>query len=137
LSLLEVMLALTILAVALTALGELIAIGTRSAATARDTTRAQFLCQSKIAELTTTYLPITPQQQVDFETDPDWVYSIDVQQLDTGGLLAVTVTVQQRVDSARRPVTCSLTQWIPDPQVEWPETFEELYEIESESGSGE
>lgn len=126
LSLLEVILALTILALALGALGELIGLGTRSAVSARDLTRAQLLCESKLAELTTSTVAITSQQQVPVETDPDWQYSIDVQSLDAGGLLAVTVTVEKIVPAGRRPATYSLTRWMPDPSIEWPATFDEL-----------
>jgi type II secretion system protein I len=133
LSLLEVILALTILALALAALGELVALGTRSGALARDVTRAQLLCESKMAELTTTAYPISSEQLVEFEYDPEWVYSVDVQPIDTGTLLSVTVTVEQLVNSGRRPATYSLTRWIPDPEIEWPETFEELYGIDQEA----
>lgn len=126
LSLLEVILALTILALALGALGELIGLGTRSAVSARDLTRAQLLCESKFAELTTSTYAITSEQQVPIETDPDWQYSIDVQPLDAGGLLAVTVTVEKIVQVGRRPVSYSLTRWMPDPSIEWPATFDEL-----------
>lgn len=132
LSLLEVILAMTILAIALAALGELVALGTRSAASARDLTRAQLLCESKMAELTTTVYPITSAQLVEFETDPEWAYSLDVQPGVTGGLLSVTVTVEQLVGPGRRPTSYSLTRWMPDPEIEWPETFEELYGIEEE-----
>ena len=132
LSLLEVILAMTILAIALAALGELVALGTRSAASARDLTRAQLLCESKMAELTTSVYPITSAQLVEFETDPEWAYSLDVQPGVTGGLLSVTVTVEQLVTPGRRPASYSLTRWMPDPEIEWPETFEELYGIEEE-----
>jgi type II secretion system protein I len=133
LSLLEVILALTILALALAALGELVALGTRSGASARDVTRAQLLCESKMAELTTTSYPISSEQLVEFEYDPEWAYSVDVQPIDTGTLLSVTVTVEQIANSGRRPTSYSLTRWIPDPEIEWPETFEELYGIEQEA----
>ena len=133
LSLLEVILALTILALALAAVGELVALGTRSAASARDVTRAQLLCESKMAELTATAYPITSEQSVLFETDPEWAYSIDAQPGNTGGLLSVTVTVEHVLISSRQPASYSLTRWIPDPSIKWPETFEELYGIDEES----
>ena len=128
LSLLEVILALTILALALTVLGDLVSLGTRSAASARDLTRAQLLCESKLAELTSGVVAIAPLQQVELEMDPDWLYTVDVQPVASSGLVALTITVEQHVESRRHAAMYSLTRWIPDPDIEWPETFEELYE---------
>jgi prepilin-type N-terminal cleavage/methylation domain-containing protein len=124
LSLLEVILSLAILAIGLAILGELVGIGTRTAASARDLTRAQLHCESKMAELTTGVVTVTNQNQVELETDPEWLYSVDVQPLGTTGLVSVMVTVEQQVETGRQPATFSLTRWIPDPDVQWPTTFE-------------
>ena len=126
LSLLEVILSLTILAVSLVALSQLVAVGTRSAANARDLTRAQLLCESKLAELSMSSVALTSQQQVQFETDPDWYYSVVVEPVGIDGLLAITVTVEQQVPTGRQPASYSLTRWMSDPAVQWPETFDEL-----------
>src|SRR5687767_7391349 len=50
-SLLEVILALTILVGAIVVLGELVRLGTMTAAGARDLTQAQLLCESKMSEI--------------------------------------------------------------------------------------
>ncbi|MCH7726838.1 MAG: type II secretion system protein, partial [Planctomycetes bacterium] len=52
LTLLEIILSIAILSVSLAAIGELLRIGSRSAKDARDLSRAQIHCQSKLAELT-------------------------------------------------------------------------------------
>jgi general secretion pathway protein I len=131
-TLLEVMLALAILAGALAVLGEFARMGLHSAKTARDLTRAELLCESIMSEITA---GITPPDTVDRapvidpvtgspleETQTDdaapWVYSIDAQSIDADGLLAVTVTVTQDLPPAQRPASFSLVRWMPDPMLD-------------------
>jgi general secretion pathway protein I len=122
-SLLEVLLALAILTMAIAVLGELARQGLRNAAAARDLTQAQLLCETKLAEITSGIQPLSPVQNVPFEkVDPSedlpWVYSIEEQTVDQDGLLAVRVTVTQSLPANQRPLSFSLTQWIPDPSLE-------------------
>jgi type II secretion system protein I len=123
LSLLEVILALAILAGALAVLGELVSMGTRSAATARDLTRAQILCESKLAELTLGTEPVVAQQQTEFQMDPEWVYSVAVESLGQTGLVSIRVAVQRESEGERDAAAYSLVRWLPDPNVQWPTEF--------------
>ena len=122
-SLLEVVLALAILAGAVTVLGEVARSGMESARIARDLTAAQLLCESTLAEITAGATLPEPVYGVPYETvtDPaeaDWLYSIEVEPVDVDGLVAVRVTVVQDLPVEKRPVEFSLVRWIVDPGVE-------------------
>ena len=118
LSLLEVMLALALLGGALATLGQLIRIGSISGAAARDSATAQMLCESKMAEISSGIILPDVIYQQPLDDEGEWLYSIDSQQIDQQGLLAVLVTVEQDRQFNTRPVTYSLTRWIVDPEVE-------------------
>lgn len=119
LSLLEVLLALAILGGALAAIGELMRVGTRSAEESRDETTAQLLAETIMSEVSAGLIPLQSlaTAQVD---DPmyqlDWTYSLNVEQVDQQGLVAVWVTVQQNTEQYARPVTYSVSRWMIDPE---------------------
>jgi prepilin-type N-terminal cleavage/methylation domain-containing protein len=118
LSLLEVMLALAILGGAVAAMGQLVRIGARSAAVARDSTTAQLWAESKMAEVSSGItLPENVFQQPIDDTG-EWLCSVESQTVDQQGLLAIYVTVEQDPQMIARPVMFTLTRWIIDPQVE-------------------
>jgi general secretion pathway protein I len=140
-SLLEVILALAILTGAIAILGELARIGLRHAAAARDLTRAQLLCESKLAEITSGIVYPTAVQSAPFDdeymlTDNiRWLYTIEQQTVDQDGLIAVRVTVTQDLPPERRPLSFSLTQWIPDPNLEYSEETETASTTEASKSS--
>lgn len=114
-SLLELILALAILVGAVAVLGELVRIGTRNAAMARDLTRAQLLCESTLAEVAASV--IVPQSgQVPLE-DAEWLMSLELSPLDVQGLLAARVTVTQDATVHSYPVQFTLVRWITDPAI--------------------
>ena len=133
LSLLEVILALTILSIAMALLGELVSIGARSGASARELTRAQLYCESKMAEYSAGLSVPVSTSATEYETDAEWEYSVDVQTMGSGGLIAVTVTMQESSENDPQPVSYSMTRWMPDPNVEWPTEFFE--DPEEEAGA--
>ncbi len=94
-SLLEVILALAILLGALAVLGEVARATLRNAQIARDQSRAQLLCESKLAEILAGISPAEAVQDALFEDedDADWRYSVDLQPADFEGLVAVRVRV--------------------------------------------
>lgn len=131
LSLLEVMLALAILGGAIAVVGELMRFGMRNAEAARDLSTAQVLCEAKINEIAAGLLPPqsiadTPIEEIaNLDAAGLWLYSVDVQQVDQQGLIAVTVTVFQDPNLKMRPVDFSLARWMIDPaQVELQSTDE-------------
>ena len=50
------------------------------------------------------------------EENPDWMYSVDVQQSGQLGLLMVMVTVEQTPNSASNPISMSVVRLMPDPE---------------------
>jgi len=125
-SLLEVILALTILGVSLAVLGEMTRWGLRNAEYARDMTQAQLLCESKMSEIVAgmvlpepvTGAPFAAEDLIDPDDPVGWVYSIELAETDQPGLVAVAVTVSQNLPPERKPARCSLVRWVPDPGIE-------------------
>ena len=116
LTLLEVILALAILAGAMAAIGEVMRSGMRNAAAARDLSKAQLLCESKLSEIAAGVLPPESVNDEPIETDSDWVYSVTAAPLEQEGLLAVSVTVTQAIES-QHPMSFGLIRWMRDPSL--------------------
>ncbi len=119
-SLLEVILALAILFVSVAIIGELMRFGLNSARAARDKTKAILLCESLLNEIVAGITPAesftdVPISDIAGEEDANWTCSIEVQSLDSSGLVSVTVFVRQTTSDDRPPVEVSLTRWIADP----------------------
>jgi len=119
-SLLEVILALAVLAGAIAVLGEAVRLGMSNAQTARDLTQAQLLAESKLAEIAAGLTPSDPVQGATFDCvvgdgEIGWLYSISRENTEQEGLLLVCVTVTQDLPAEKRPVRFSLFRWIPDP----------------------
>ncbi len=141
-TLLEIILALGILAGSLAIIANLSRLSTNSAVSARDTTQAQFLCESVMAQLMCGVIefesaydePVrdfvdtgatNPNDSYDYK----WVYSVEINSLDDYGLLEVIVTVTQYLpNSPRTPVSCRLVRWMLDKS-----TAKEMLESESAS----
>jgi hypothetical protein len=117
-SLLEVILALALLVGAIAVSGELIRLGTLSAAAARDLTQAQLICESKMAEITSGIVLAEAISTAQYELDPEWIYSVELAASDIPGLVLLRVTVAQNLLPEQRPAEFSLTRLIQDPGVE-------------------
>ncbi len=128
LSLLEVLLALAILAGSMATIGEMVRHGSDSARRARDESKAQLLCESKLAEITSGAMSLVPVGLSEFQWElgasgdensgrSEWLYSVDVAPLEQPGLLRMIVTVVQSPDAVRDPVEFTLVRWIVDPDV--------------------
>lgn len=122
LSLLEIVLALAVAAIAISLLGQLINVGNQAAMVARDQSKAQILAESLMAEYTSgvagTPDALSGTSGV-FESDESWSYVVDVA-LNSGGTInVINVTVTQV--AADNPLSFSLTQWLaipPEPEEE-------------------
>jgi general secretion pathway protein I len=122
-SLLEVILALGILLGAIAVLGELARIGVRNAEIARDRSRAELLCEGIMAEIVSGAAPAEPVVGAPIELanepgSPPWLYSVETQEIDPSGLMAVRVTVSQDLPPGVRPVEVSLARWMISPELE-------------------
>jgi len=118
-SLLEVILALAILTGAIAVLGELARQGVENARRVRDLSQAQLLCESMMSQITSGLVAPEAMQATALETDdPDhlWLCTVEVDTVDEEGLLSVRVTVSQDTSTDSRPVSCSLTRWVIDPE---------------------
>jgi hypothetical protein len=114
-----VILALAILAGALAVLGEITRQSLQNATYARDITRAEFLCESKLAEIFTGASTTDAVENALLEVDEDnrsWLYSVSTQQADDLGLLAVTVSVTCDTSATPAPVA-TITRWMIDPNM--------------------
>ena len=130
-SLLEVILALAILAGAVAVLGQLTRGGLENARLARDQTLAQLFCESKLAEIAAGLAPLESQQGTPFEDsdDPavlDWTFTVEVNPAAQTGLLEVRVTVSQDASLQSQPVEYTLVRWIRDPEADAAATGGEL-----------
>jgi len=94
LSLLEIMIATTILLVSVMALSRLAFLCRRHIIGAEDKTKSQMLCENILNEILSGIRPLENVSSEPFEGGL-WAYSVDVQELDSGPLLAVAVTVER------------------------------------------
>ena len=124
-TLLEVILALTILAGAMAVLGEINRQALQNAAAARDLSRALTLAESKLAEIKAgiTSSDSVENQAFDTTTEsldqggPAWLYSISSQATNEPGLILVRVTVTRDQPAAQHPVKFSLVRLAAGPQL--------------------
>lgn len=112
-TLLEVILALAILAGAVAVLGEVMSVASRNASDAQAETEAQMLAASVMDELIAGVVPLTQQSRQPLESDAaiPWVYSVTVEDTTLVGLTAIEVLVEQDVEKQFRPVKYRLVRW--------------------------
>ncbi len=133
-SLLEVLLAIAILGMSVATVGELVRIGALAAANTRDMTAAQMMAETKVSELTSGLYPLTPVTDAADEFYPDWTYTVQVEQIDQEGLVAVQVTVKQNLPESQRPIRYSLVRWMREADLEIDEETEETEETGESTG---
>jgi len=117
-TLLEVILALAILAGAVAAIGELVRIGLHNADVARQLTRAEMLCESISDQVAAGAIAATSTSGVQCDDDPRFLYSIAVDQANQSSLLTVQVTVVRDLPAEQHPVPFKITRWMVDPGIE-------------------
>jgi general secretion pathway protein I len=115
-SLLEVILALAILAGAVAVLGELLRTGVRNGQIARDLTRAQMLCEEIEEEVVAGVIAPSAVSNVSCDDDPRWLYSI-LCNTDQSGLLILQITVSKDLPAEQHPVQFTLWRWMIDPNI--------------------
>lgn len=131
LTLLEIVLALAIAAIAMSLLAQLVAIGNRSASASRDQTKAQLIAESVMAEVESGVM-LAEVTEGTWETDPSWSYTVAVESqgdVEIGMMNIVTVSVSHELTES----AFSLTQWqyVPPEPVE-----EETTTTEADAGGG-
>lgn len=116
-TLLEIILALAILSGSLAALGEVMRVADVNAAKVRDETDAEFLADSVMAELISGARTLQNVSETPFDSDsePPWVYSIEVGSTQYDQLVSVHVSVAQQLEPQLQPARCELVRWLPNP----------------------
>jgi hypothetical protein len=112
----EVILAIAVLGGALATIGELIRIGARNAAIARDLTTAQLYCESRMSEVAAGAVDLGTLGTEPLDEEGEWLCAIETAEQEQQELIGVTVTVGQNPDMFPRPVSFTLTRWIIDPE---------------------
>jgi hypothetical protein len=115
---LEVILAIAILAAGMTLIGELMRIGGRHATAAVNLTKAEMYCESMISQIAIGSIAAQAASNTPIDIDPNWLYSVEVQDVALEGLLSVRVSVQWAADTSLNPRTASLTRWMIDPDLD-------------------
>lgn len=120
LSLLEVILAIAILAGAVAALGELVRTGLMNAADARDYTHAEMYAETVMSSIVAGAMPVSSVSNAPVEDNPNYSYSVVTEEAPAGqaGLLKISVTVARNQTSAKRPAQFTLVRWMVDPEME-------------------
>lgn len=122
-TLLEVILALVILAAALATFGEIMQLANRNAVNARAETQAQILAESLMDELLAGVVDVTQvtRQPLEVDSATPWVYSVTIGTSDLVGVQPVEVLVEQDVEPQFNPVKFRLLRWLPT-YIEMPES---------------
>lgn len=130
LSLVEVVLAMAILAGSMVALSQLVSLGLRAAAEARDLSRAQILAETVMSEIAIGITPATSVNRMAIDSEPGWLVSITAGTTLQDGVIQVILVVER--DSARQNAArFEMSRWMRDPSLPLP--TDEL--AEEDSGS--
>jgi Tfp pilus assembly protein PilV len=116
LSLLEVLVALAVFLMSLIGLGFLLSVAGNTAMETQYRIQAAGICQSKLAEVVAGSIPLEGQPEAQFEEDPEYQWSLDVQPGGPQGLFNVTVKVSRKRGDGSL-MECSLTQMVLDPKM--------------------
>ena len=141
-TLLEVILALVILAGSVAVFGEVLWLADRNAAAAKAETRAQLLAATLMAEMASGMADITDKQRepIDTEDSARWVYSVTTSPVQAGDHLAdltsVEILVEQDLPQTLRPVKYRLRSWLYQSTELAPESTSTVTGKIQRSGSG-
>lgn len=128
-TLIEVILALTILAVSLALLGQLVGLGFQNAQQAQGLTEAQMIAETIMEEIELGLLPPDPVTDMNVtmtsdlstltvEQDTPWVYSINWEPAPVDGLIMVAVQVRRAgAQSAAENDSFEIVRWMRDPEL--------------------
>lgn len=113
-SLMEVMLATSIVLGSSIVLVELASIGRRQASTAYNLNIAQLLCQAKLDEIVAGVSTIKTGEEQELEDQPGWLYTVETMPMRRQHLVAIKVTVLQEPQEYKKSVQFTLIRWLPD-----------------------
>ncbi len=116
-TLIEVLLALAIFLLSVSALAQLMSNGMDGAVQSRLKTQAVMRCESMLSEILVVSDLMQTSLDTPFEDDPSWTWSLEVLPGPTDDLLELNVTVQHEGESALSRVSTSLRRYVRDPQI--------------------
>jgi prepilin-type N-terminal cleavage/methylation domain-containing protein len=111
-TLLEIVLAVAILAASLAALAEIVRLGVLAAEQTRSVTQAELLASSKLAEIVALGFAPEPVQNAAFDEDPQWSYSISRAESLDPQIVAVTVTAFPTGRADDPAARFSIARWL-------------------------
>ncbi|HEX4412543.1 MAG TPA: prepilin-type N-terminal cleavage/methylation domain-containing protein [Lacipirellulaceae bacterium] len=116
-TLLEVILALAILAGSLAALGEVMRLADQTASLTEGESQAQIYAASIMDELLSGARQLENVSQATLNEDDSvpWVYSIETNSTNLDQLVSVRVSVEQKLDARLQPARFDLTRFMPNP----------------------
>jgi general secretion pathway protein I len=134
-TLLEVILALAILAGSLAALGEVMRMADQTASMTEGETQAQILTASLMDEFASgaRQIAATSQASLDSTADPPWTYSVAIENTNFDQMVAVRVSVEQQLDARLQPARFEIVRWMPNPNYVPPDTSDQSSSTSSSS----
>jgi len=119
-TLLEVILALAILAGSVAILGQVMRLASRNAADAHAETRAQILAATKMDEILSGMVPQEEavREPLDVEDTMPWLYSVTLTDTEFEGVTAIEVLVEQELEKQFHPTRYRLIRWMADTETE-------------------
>lgn len=121
-TLLEVILALAILAGAVAVLGEIMAIAGRHTLEAQAETKAQLFAMSVMDEMLTGLAEVAQvsRQALESTDGTPWVYSVNIATTNIVGLSTIEVLIEQDIEPQFNPVTYRLVRYYAEPAAPTP-----------------
>ena len=116
-SLMEVLLATSILLACVVVLAELAEVGRRHTVSVDQLTTAQMICQSKLNEIVAGVVPPIAVEAATVAEAPEWIYSVELESMTSLNLVVVRVTVagqpvEDETASQRPKKSFTLTRWM-------------------------
>jgi type II secretion system protein I len=135
-TLLEIILALAILAGSLAALGEVMRSADQSAGLTGDETEAQIIAASIMDELVSGARSLQAANRAPYDSisSPPWLVTVELADTGFSALVAVNVRVEQDLEARLQPARFELVRWLPNPNNQ-PATSEEDSSSSTSSGS--
>ena len=114
-SLLEVVLALSIFLAAMTALSQIVSIGSRASVESQMLNESVWRCESKMNEVVAGIIPPRSVGATSFDDDINWYWTLNVQPAPSLNLLQIDVTVARRLSDGRVLGEFQMSRWLRDP----------------------
>jgi general secretion pathway protein I len=136
-TLLEIILALAILAGSLAALGEVMRLADQTVSLTEGESQAQILAASIMDELLSGARQLENVSQATLNQDDDipWVYSIETDSTNLDQLVSVHVSVEQKLDSRLQPARFDITRFMPNPNYTPPDASSQTNSSTSSSST--